>query len=109
MVSKQLVISDENRLLFEQIQTGDSSAIMQGFLHPGAIYRVNAIINAVKYEMQEPAIKIYLDRLKADNVIINGYKVSEFAVSALDILGLEKYSGNDIRVRRLIKSEFKFY
>lgn len=108
MAIKDLVIKEEDRKLFDQIQSGNSSAIMQGLSHPGAIYRINAIINAVQYKLQNPSLKIYLSRLKEDQIVMNGYKVSEFAVSALDILGLETYLGNDIRIKKLINSKFKF-
>ncbi len=34
--------------------------------------------------------------------IQTGYRVSDFAYVTLDLLGLERYSGNDIRVRKVI-------
>lgn len=105
---KELDIKDEDRKLIQQIQAGDSSAIMQGLSHPGAFYRINATINAVRYKASDPVLKIRLDRLKHDQIIMNGYRVSDFAISALDILGLEKYAGNDLRIRALINSKFEF-
>ena len=40
--------------------------------------------------------------------IQTGYRVSDFAYVTLDLLGLERYSGNNIRVRTLIASKFNF-
>ena len=39
---------------------------------------------------------------------MNGYRVSDFAYAVLDILKIEKYLGDDIKIRKLINSEFKF-
>lgn len=108
MAINGLEIKSEDRELIEKIQNGDKNAVLQGLAHSGAFYRVNATINAVRYGIREPALKIYLDRLKQDKVIMNGYRVSDFAISALDILGFEKYVGNDLRIRALIKSKFIF-
>lgn len=108
MAISQLNIKSEDRELIKKIQAGDSSAIVQGLSHPGAFYRINAAINAVRYEVREPVIKVYLSRLKNDQIIMNGYRVSDFAVSALDILGFESYMGSDLRIRRLIQSRFEF-
>ena len=38
------------------------------------------------------ALKIYLDRLKQDKVIMNGYRVSDFAISALERAGSSRCS-----------------
>lgn len=108
MVNNELVISEENKLLFEKIQAGDNTAILQGLIHPGAFYRINATINVVRFEMREPVVKIYLDRLKDDQIIMNGYRVSDFAYAALDILGFETYTKNNIRIKKLIASKFIF-
>ena len=108
MAISQLNINKEDRELIKKIQAGDWSAIMQGLSHIGAFYRINATINAVRYEVRDPVVKIYLDRLKEDQIVMNGYRVSEFAISALDILGFERYNGNDLRIKRLIDSKFDF-
>ena len=108
MEIKENPVSEENRRLFEQIQHGNSDAILQGLSHPGAIFRVNGAISAVKYVVKTPVIKMRLERIKNDNTIINGYRVSDFAIAALDILGLEMYRGNDLKVRALIKSKLIF-
>ena len=108
MAISELNIKSEDRELLKNIQSGNKTAIIQGLVHPGAIYRVNAAINAVRYEIREATIKIYLDRLKTDEIVMNGYKVSDFAYAALDLLNLERYTQNDIRVRRLIVSKFNF-
>lgn len=103
-----LNISEADRKLLEDIQHGKPSSIVKGLVHPGAFYRVNAIICAGRYKITDPPIKLYLDRLKTDDLIMNGYKVSDFAIAALDILKLEPYVGGDLRIRALIKSKFEF-
>ena len=108
MAISELKIKSEDRKLLKKIQNGDRNAILQGLTHSGAFYRINAIISAGKYIVIEPEIEIYLKRLKEDRVIMNGYRVSDFAYAVLDILKIEKYLGDDIKIRRLINSEFKF-
>lgn len=108
MAISELKIKSEDRELLKKIQDGDRNAILQGLAHPGAFYRINATMSAGRHFVKEPVIGIYLKRLKEDNMIMNGYRVSDFAYAALDILGIEKYIGNDIRIRRLINSKFDF-
>lgn len=108
MEYKTLNISESDRKLLEDIQNGEPSSIMKGLVHPGAFYRVNSILCACRFKVTDPPLKIYLDRLKTDDLVLNGYKVSEFAIAALDILGLEIYAGGDPRIRALIKSKFEF-
>lgn len=108
MAISKLEIKSEDRELIKKIQDGDREAILQGLAHPGAFYRINAIISVGKNLVSEPTIGIYLKQLKEDKIIMNGYRVSDFAYAALDIIESEKYAGNDIRIRRLIDSRFDF-
>lgn len=108
MAISELKIKSEDRELLKKIQNGDRDAILQGLAHSGAFYRINAAVSAGKYFVREPVIGIYLKRLKEDKIIMDGYRVADFAYAALDILEIEKYMGNDIRVRRLINSRFNF-
>lgn len=109
MVSNKLNISAADRELFDKIQSGDKDAIIKGLVHPGAIYKVNAAINAVRYDVKELSMKIHLDRMKEDDRVVNGYRTSDFAYAALELLGMEHYFNNEPRVKMLIQSKFDFF
>lgn len=47
-----------------------------------------------------------LKALKSDNRIAMMNKVSEIAIAALDILGVEKYVGNNPRIIEIIKTNY---
>lgn len=108
MEYNKLDISENDRRLLENIKNGNPSSIIKGLVHPGAFYRVNAIFCACRFKITDPPIKSYIDKLKTDSLIMNGYRVSDFAIAALDILGFEPYEGDDRRILRLIASKFEF-
>ncbi len=68
----------------------------------GAIYRCQGIIDCLKKHITDQQVVEAIGRLKNDNVVILGRRVSSYALAALDIIGVEKYSGNDDEVRELI-------
>ena len=37
-----------------------------------------------------------------------GYTVSDFAIAALDVLGIEQYKGNEENIKAIIESKFEF-
>ena len=78
------------------MKLGDKSRIYNGLVHNGAIYRINAIIQTVKHKILDDDIILKIQDLKEDNIkFIGVYKVSDFAISALVLLGIEEYYGDD--------------
>lgn len=71
----------------------------------GAIYRCQGIILAAMENMADEETVQLLRGLKKDPVMILGREVGWYAISALEMLGAEKYDGDDSLVLRLI-SEF---
>ena len=72
--------------------------------------RINAIIQTVKHKISNDDIISKIKELKNDNCRVIGiYKMSDFAISALVLLGIEKYHGNDEIILKLIDSNFDFY
>lgn len=95
--------------LISAMKLGDESSIYRGLVHGGAIYRINAIIQTVKHRILSDDIISKIQDLKEDDIRLMGvYKISDFAISALALLGIEEYRGDDEIILRLIKSKFDF-
>ena len=66
---------------------------------------VTAICEAVKRKLTSDTVKKAIENIKADDrKFWNQYKVSTFAIAALDLLGFNAYSGKDNDVKTLIIS-----
>ena len=90
----------------EQLRrSGNLSAIMDGFMSDGALYRFQAICGAVNHNVFNDSVKNQLIRMTNDGTVIMGYSISQLAIAALDRFGIAKYSGNDETVKRLIQAE----
>jgi hypothetical protein len=92
----------------KKMQSGDISTLKNGFNAKGAIYRVNAIAWATKNNIIDEELIAYIKKSINDNTLISGYTVGQFALASLDILNIQKYQGDDISVKNLIKSNFDF-
>jgi hypothetical protein len=90
------------------MQSGDISAIKRGFNAQGAIYNMNAIVWTTKNKLKNIELISNIKALKNNDISINGRTVGQFATASLDILNIEKYNGNDILIKELIKSNFDF-
>jgi len=94
----------------DDIHKGSEKLVAEALEHNGALYRVNGITSAVNHKIISPIIVEKIIKLKDDNVVtICGAYVSEYAIAALDILGIEKYTGNEFRILRLIEAGFNFW
>ncbi len=98
--------SDVGQKLIDDMWDGKKEAVIKGLEHGGALYRVNGIINAARYQMTSSDIVQLIASLLDDKVEIMGYKVYEFAVAALDVLGYKKYDVDDENIMRMILCKF---
>lgn len=87
---------------------GDESAIYNGLNHNGAVIRMNGIMFAANFKFKKSSIIDAIKKLTEDNTEFNGYTVSQFAFAALDVIGIEKYQGNDENIKELIDYKFVF-
>lgn len=95
--------------LISAMKLGDENGIYRGLVHSGAIYRINAIIQTVKHKILSNNIISRIQELKEDDIRLMGvYKISDFAISALALLGIEEYRGDNEIILKLIKSKFDF-
>lgn len=97
-----------SKITIERMRNGDREAIMKSLSCQGAIYRMDAIAFASLNNIKDAEIVKRLKELKKDDVFLDGYTVGDFAVAALDNLGIEKYIGDDVRMKNLIESKFAF-
>ncbi|MBQ4424573.1 MAG: hypothetical protein II882_02415 [Lachnospiraceae bacterium] len=68
----------------------------------GAVFRCQGILECLEKSMNAPDVAEAMKLLKNDGVVIMGRKISSYAQAALDILGIERYNGNDPEVIELI-------
>lgn len=94
--------------LISRMRNGEKAAIMEGLSHSGAIYRMNAISFLSIFGVKDTDTTNKLKELKKDRVMLDGYSVADFAMAALDLMKIERYSGNDEPVKNLIQSKFEF-
>ena len=96
----------------QKVYAGDKNSILSAMLCDASFYRMNGIIEAVKHGFKEPAVERQIRNLTSDNTgtltLTGGYTVSDFALAALHVLGIESYNGTRENVKAIIKSKFEF-
>lgn len=73
----------------------------------GFLYR--AIITCAVLKPKSPDIISALKKLKDDQHLIIGHPLSEYVNAALDVIGVEKYTGNDSFMKELITTRFEWF
>lgn len=68
----------------------------------GALNRFAGLIECLDKKILNTEEIETIKRLKEDDVVVCGRMLSCYAFAILDILGIEKYSGNNIDIKRLI-------
>ena len=94
--------------LVHKMQTGNVAAIAEGFTSPGALLRINAIINAVKFKVTPDEFISRIRDLTRDDNYVSGYQVSDFAYAALDILGIQRFKGDRPEIKQMIDCRLSF-
>ena len=97
----------ENKII-TLCHNGDVDAIKTALNHKGALYRMNGIIGCVSNKIKDDDVISTIKKLLSDDVVVSGYMVSDFALAALDILNITKYTGNSEKIKALIKCKFQF-
>ncbi|MCD8354451.1 MAG: hypothetical protein LUC47_09105 [Clostridiales bacterium] len=108
MKEKDAYYAECDALVKRMNSEGRPEDILAGLTHKGALIRINGIINAVCYSFKTPETVSLIKNLKNDNITFDTYSVSDFAIAALDIMGVEKYNGNRKQIVDLIGSRFDF-
>lgn len=95
-------------ILINEMETGNRNAIYNGLFHSGAIYRMNAIAFATLHNIKDADTISRLRELQKDDIMLDGYTVSDFANASLNLLKAEAYTGDKRAVKALISSRFEF-
>lgn len=82
---------------------------MENLNKKGSFYKFNAIVACTQLKAVSDEVVEKLIILKDDYSQIAGHTISDFSIAALDIIGVEKYTGSDISIKELINSKFSFY
>ena len=83
-------------------RSGDLQAILAGLESDNPLSKLQAICGAINHQVFNQRIKDGLLRLQNDYTMIIGYKISQFAVAALDRFDVSKYGGDDRTIKDLI-------
>lgn len=81
---------------------GDKAIIKECLFSESKYVRMDAILWAAYHKLKDTDIVERISELKSDNSSGLGYTVGNYAVSALDVLGIEEYAGNDESQKALI-------
>ncbi len=97
--------------LQKMMNRGNKDSLIEGLASSSSVLRTNAIVETAKHGYKDEALLRLIRDLRNDNVGSFGdeyWRVWQFAVAALDVLGVEKYTGHDEGVKQLIDSKFDF-
>lgn len=70
-------------------------SIMNKLNHAGAGYRIEGLKDCVVFDIKNADVISKIKELKNDDVVVLGWSVGQLATVVLDVLGIEKYKGND--------------
>jgi hypothetical protein len=98
----------DNQLTIDAMYSGDKEMILESIRSETPILILNAIISGTQQKIRDEK---YIDGLRMatlNNIALLNVKISELAVAALDVLGIEEYHGDDQRITSYIESAFNF-
>lgn len=90
----------------ERMYAGDVNAILDGFINGGTFNVVNAIICSAKHRVSNNAVVTQIEKHRQNDTLVMGLPISAFANAALEVIGTQKYTGDDTFTLKLISSGF---
>lgn len=92
----------------DEMHNGSVAAIMNG-IHSSCLFELlNAIITGTRIHLLD---EDFVNCVKAATRIedtLMGVPLSDFARASLDSLGIQKYTGDNKKIKELIQCKFKF-
>lgn len=88
---------------------GDKEILMDALTSTNPNATVIGIAAVVKNKPDDDDIINALKDLKESWMIIFGYSIQQMAIAALDLIGVEKYDGDEVRIHDFIESKFLFW
>ena len=80
---------------------GNQKTILDGLFSNNPYLRMDAILWLTYHKMKTHAIIEKLRELKNDEFFLMGFTVGNYAIAALEVLGVESYTGNDEYQKKL--------
>lgn len=90
------------------MHNGSTVAIINGISSRSSIEVLNAIVAGTRLKLKDKMFVKSLEKAKDNEESLMGIPIKEFAIASLDILNIQKYSGDSDRVREMIQCELKF-
>ena len=95
--------------MLQKMKNGDIGAIMEAANSNNPFWQLHSIINGTRIGLKsDEYIELIKNEFMHSEAKFLGMRMSYFAEAALDILGIEKYTGEDSTVKNLIKSKMNF-
>lgn len=95
--------------VIEMMKENNLDAIIFGAESDLPILNLNAVIFGTQNRISsEKYISLLKDKFLKSDISFFGMPFSKIVTAALDVLGVEKYAGNDDSIIRLINSNFIF-
>lgn len=92
----------------DNMYDGSTVAILNGISSMSSVEVLNAIVAGTRLKLKDKEFIKGLEKAGNNEEALMGIPIKEFAMAALDILNIEKYSGNSVRVREMIQCGLKF-
>lgn len=93
--------------MISEMKNNNVDVIISGATSSSPLLNLNAVLYGTKFKIKSKEFTSALkDNLVHSNEKFFGMPLSEIVIAALDVLGVEKYSGTDKLILRLISSEF---
>ncbi len=92
--------------LREKLLSGDRQAISDCIDCENRLSVVYALCGVIKYKIDTPQIRRALEKHRNDGSFEFCVRVSWLAIAALDVLGIEKYTGDDEQIKEIIEDQF---
>ena len=108
MKSNTYTNSSEPKLTKKTIMSGDVGTVERALRSDESLPCLFGIFSCVKNHIVTPAVSDLLRKLKERRVHEFCMYIDECAMAALDVLGVEKYTGDNRNVLKLIENNFDF-
>ena len=92
----------------DKMVKGDKQVIEESINSESLPLIVNAIISGMRYGVKSSIFYEGLKKATKRNEIMMGCQISQLAIAACHLLGIEKYDGDDERIKQYIECRMKF-
>lgn len=92
----------------DNMHNGSISTIMNGITSDSPFELLNAIIAGTKLGLRGKEFIEGLKKAQQNEEVLMGIPIKEFAIASLEVLGIQKYLGDNERIKEMIQCKFNF-